>query len=308
MERLAERLGASDLVIIDGGMGSELQARGVAMDRAAWSARANLERPDMVQQIHEDYISAGAEVLIANTYAASRLLLRGAGLEDRFVEVNKRAVDAAMAAREATGAADVVIAGSISLGVAVDFMSGASTSEFDGAELEDLFAEQAELLKDSGVDLLALEMIMAASYGVSAVDAALDTGLPVWLGVSAELTRNGRVVALEDETTTLDDLLDALVRPSLQAVNVMHSAVAATGPALEVVARHFTGARGAYPESGDWVPPTWVFSDVSPDALVASAAAWVDSGAQIVGGCCGTGPAFIEALREIRPTGGAGAL
>jgi S-methylmethionine-dependent homocysteine/selenocysteine methylase len=73
---LSGRLAADEVVIIDGGMGTQLQAEGVPMDKVAWSARANLEQPGVVQRVHEAYIRAGAQVIIANTFAASR-----AGLE-----------------------------------------------------------------------------------------------------------------------------------------------------------------------------------------------------------------------------------
>ena len=70
-EAVLGRLADGELVIIDGGMGSQLQAEGVPMDEVAWSARANLEQPDVVQRVHEEFIRAGAEVIIANTFAAS---------------------------------------------------------------------------------------------------------------------------------------------------------------------------------------------------------------------------------------------
>lgn len=70
------RLAEGELVIIDGGTGTQLQAEGVPMDELAWCARANLEQPDVVQRVHEEYIRAGAEVIIANSYAASRAALK----------------------------------------------------------------------------------------------------------------------------------------------------------------------------------------------------------------------------------------
>ena len=71
-EVIFRRLAAGELLIIDGGTGTQLQAEGVPMDDLAWSARANLEQPDVVQRVHENYIRAGAEVIIANTFAAGR--------------------------------------------------------------------------------------------------------------------------------------------------------------------------------------------------------------------------------------------
>ncbi len=300
-DSLAQRMAAGEVVIIDGGMGSELEGRGVRMNDAAWCALANLDHLDMVQQIHEDYIGAGAEVIIANTYPTSRLLLRGAEMEDRFEEVNRRAVNAALSARQDTGRPDVAVAGSISLGVAVDFMH-----DGDGLPdplLADAFKEQADLLAEAGVDLLALEMIMSPRYGVPAVEAALATGLPVWLGISVKLAADGSVVSLDGDMPVAE-LLAPLVDDSLAAVVVMHSSIAATGPALEAVAAAFPGRRGAYPESGDWTPPNWVSIDLPSEELVSATAGWVsEHNALLVGGCCGIGPGLIASLGEARASG-----
>ncbi|MHB1929595.1 MAG: homocysteine S-methyltransferase family protein [Acidimicrobiales bacterium] len=294
---LSERLAAGEVVLVDGGMGTELQARGVPMDRAAWSALANVDRPELVQAIHEDYIRAGADVIIANTYPVSRMLLRGSGADHRFPEITRAGVEAAMRARDSAGRPGVAVAGSVSLGVAVDFMQHTSPP-LTGQALEDACREEVALLVELGVDVVVLEMIMSPSYGVELVDAALATGAPVWLGISVALDDEGRVVSLDDRIP-VDELLDDLVRPQLQAVTVMHSRMAATEPALDAVARHFDGPRGAYPESGDWTPPNWVFSSLTPSEFAAAAAGWVARGkAQIVGGCCGTSPPFIEALAE----------
>lgn len=108
------RLADGGIVIIDGGMGSQLQAEGVPMDHVAWSARANLERPDVVQHAHEEYIRAGAEVIIANTFASSRAALEPAGLGGRVAEANRSAVRAAVRAREAAATGPVAVAGSMS--------------------------------------------------------------------------------------------------------------------------------------------------------------------------------------------------
>ena len=70
MEHLHERLAAGGVIVLDGGTGSEIEARGVAMDAAAWSAPANLTHADVVRSVHEDYIRAGADVVIANTFAS----------------------------------------------------------------------------------------------------------------------------------------------------------------------------------------------------------------------------------------------
>jgi S-methylmethionine-dependent homocysteine/selenocysteine methylase len=224
-------------------------------------------------------------------------MLRGAGMESRFIEVNRKGVEAAMAAREAVGRPDVAVAGSISVGVAGDYFMHHGEPSVAELDLDAAFREQAEVLAEAGVDLLVLEMMMSPTYGVAAVEAALSTGIPVWLGISVGLQNDGSLVSLDDRVP-VDELLDALVRPTLQAVTVMHSSVRATMPGLEAVSRHFDGPRGAYPESGDWLPPNWLHSQIEPEEFADAAVEWMSDGrAQIVGGCCGIGPTYIEALR-----------
>ena len=100
VSRLEQRLAGGDVVILDGATGTELERRGVPMDGQAWSATANLTHPDVVRSVHEDYIRAGADVIITNTFATARSLLDAAGLGERVVEVNRRAVELAREARD----------------------------------------------------------------------------------------------------------------------------------------------------------------------------------------------------------------
>jgi hypothetical protein len=124
------RLADGELVIIDGGTGTQLQAEGVPVDDVAWSARANLEQPEVVQRVHEQYIRAGAEVIIANTYAACRAALRPAGLGGLVAEANRAAVGAASRARQTAATRSVAVAGSMSSFSAID-MDAESASRSD---------------------------------------------------------------------------------------------------------------------------------------------------------------------------------
>src|SRR6185437_6085655 len=163
---IAGRLAEGGLVIIDGGMGSQLQAEGVPMDEVAWSARANLDQPEVVQRVHEEFIRAGAEVIIANTFAVSRAGLEPAGLGGRVSEANRGAMRAAMQAREAAASRPVAVAGSMSSFCPIAMDAGALGSPLSGPAAEDPrfpsladFREQAALLAAAGADLIALEMI-----------------------------------------------------------------------------------------------------------------------------------------------------
>jgi S-methylmethionine-dependent homocysteine/selenocysteine methylase len=306
-EELSGRLAAGELVIIDGGMGSQLQAEGVAMDGIAWSACANLDQPDAVQRVHEEYIRAGAEVIIANTFAASRAGLAPAGLGSRVAEANRSAMRAAQRARDAAATRPVAVAGSMSSFCPIAMDPSALGVPLSGPAGEDPrfpgladFREQAGVLAEAGADLIALEMIDGRGYGRAAVQAAAETGLPVWLGISPARLDDGTLGTFPElgDDDSLDDLLRALVDPALAAVTVMHADPGVTLDAIDIIRRHYAGPIGVYAETGSWQPPNWVFDGLIPDEYLQQAVTWAGHGAQLIGGCCGTGPGHIRVLAD----------
>jgi homocysteine S-methyltransferase len=296
-DELSRRLAGGEIVVIDGGVGTELQARGVPMDDEAWSAVANLTHGHVVREIHADYIRAGADVIIANTYAAARWPLERAGYGEWVVEANRCAVRAARDARDDVARRPVVIAGSMSVTAAEDFGMGDRPGP-TAAELAKDYREQASVLVDAGVDLIALEMMTSARFAKPALRAATETGLPVWLGVSVEVATDGEVRTIGRQAERLDELLDPLLEPMIAAVIVMHSVIEDVEPALEVIARRWSGTLGVYPHCGFFKPPQWIFGDITPEAFAGDAFGWVSRGAQIVGGCCGIGPEHIRTLSD----------
>lgn len=305
MPDLSERLARGDVIVLDGGMGSELQLRGVPMDKVAWSGLAQLSHPDIVRGLHEDYIRAGADVIIANTFCSSRHVLEPGGHGDRVVAANACAVALAREARDRTADRPVAIAGSMSHAIADDRGAypqhkGRTTTDWRAPEtLRATYREQAELLAEAGVDLIALEMFQGEE-GVPAVEAALATGLPVWLGASVGHRGAGSYVpTFNHPDIAFADALDTMIRPGLQAVLVMHSEVADTGIGLDIVKQRWSGHRGAYPDTGHYEPPLWDFAGrIAPEAFAAAAQGWIAQGARIVGGCCGIGPEHIRALKS----------
>ena len=114
-QTVKDRLDAGMGVLLDGATGTELERRGVPMDDAAWCGPCNLNHADTVEAVHVDYIDAGATVITANTYAATRLMMGPAGMGDRIADVVRAACDAAKRARDkAAGGRDVLVAGSMS--------------------------------------------------------------------------------------------------------------------------------------------------------------------------------------------------
>lgn len=294
IDELERRVSAGEVIVLDGATSTELQARGVPMDVVTWSAIANLERPDVVQGIHEDYIRAGADVIIANTYSTSPASLEPAGLGDRVEEINRRAVEIALRARDAADR-PVVVAGSMSsfctLGIEGSPVLRAHVASFH---------KQAAILARAGVDLIALEMIDAPDYGPSAVEAALETGLPVWLGMSPVRFGSGALGTFE-EPTGFEELVKAVIRPELSAVMVMHTKPDVVPDALELLRRYTNRPLGVYAETGDWQVPNWVFNGLSPQDYLAAATVWVAMGAQLIGGCCGTGAEHVRTLAASLP-------
>ena len=291
-----ERLRADEILIVDGGTGSELQRRGVAMDAHAWSGAAALTHARLLREIHADYIRAGAEVIIANTFGTTPFVLASAGLGDRFEQINRAAMRAARDARDAAAERPVAIAGSLSC-----LPPGFDPAAYPDRRTElDGYRELAGLLAAEGADLIALEMMEDTVHASLAMAAALDTGLPVWLGVSTRLAADGAtLVGFDFPDTPLGEPLDALIPMNPAVVNVMHTPPEATGPALDEVRRRWGGAIGVYPELGYFSAPHWQFTQqLAPDDFVSRAMDWVRQGARLLGGCCGTLPEHIRALKE----------
>ena len=300
MTGLFDRIARGGVIILDGAMGTELQRRGVPMDRVAWSAMALETHPDVVRTIHEDYVRAGADIIITNSFGSSRHVLEAAGLGDRVAALNRRSVELAKEARERAGAGrDVAIAGSISSWIA----EGEARNAPAAAAARASYSEQADLLAAAGVDLLMLEMMRDIEQSRICIEAARATGLPMWVGFTCTLAPDGKRVALRnrERETLLADSFDAIMQAGGSVVAIMHSDLDATDPALDLVFEKWRGPVAVYPHSGDWAPPDWVFSNViTPEDFVSSAKGWVNRGVQIIGGCCGLGPAHIVLLsREL---------
>jgi homocysteine S-methyltransferase len=301
-----EKLASGRVLLLDGGTGSELRRRGYALDARAWSAPAALTHVDLLRSIQSDYIAAGADVISTNTFATTRFVLEAAGLGERTPEVVRRAVAAAREARAASGR-DVAIAGSMSC-----LPPRGDPRAYPDARSESAaYRELAEQLAAEGVDLIALEMLEDTEHAARACEAARETGLPLWLGVSCRLSDEGALVAFDFPETSLARVLDALLPFAPDAVNVMHSPPGAVAPSLRAIRARSSGVVGAYPElengitglssartavSGDG-PTRDRRATLSPTELAALASYWIGAGARIVGGCCGATPSHVRALR-----------
>jgi homocysteine S-methyltransferase len=135
----------------------------------------------------------------------------------------------------------------------------------------------------------------------------METGLPLWIGVSAQRHKGADDIATFDYTDrSLDELVRALAKYPAMAMNIMHTPIPDVADALGVLRQHWNGPVGVYPESGFFSMPNWQFVDViAPRALAEAAQGWVQDGVRMVGGCCGLGPEHIAALRHALKRDGA---
>ena len=298
MDDLSARLAAGELILLDGATGTELERREVPMNDAAWSAGALLSHPQAVRAVHEDYIRAGADVVITNSFSTARHQLEPAGLGDRFGELNERAVELALQARENAADRPVAVAGSIS---PIHFERRYMCPVERAAEN---FRRQADILTAAGVDLLMIEMVWDLEYSSAAIRAAVATGLPVWIGFCCRLGEDSEVMLFSDKHKgTLESVLEPLLALGGSAATIMHTETAEALPALAVLKDRWSGPVGVYAHSGRFRMPHWQFNGIiSPEDYLAEARRWVEAGAQLIGGCCGIGPDHIRLLKRELPT------
>jgi S-methylmethionine-dependent homocysteine/selenocysteine methylase len=293
---LKSRLNRGELLLLDGALGTELERRGVPTPLPLWSARALLDAPDTVREIHEEYVRAGADILTTNTFRTTPRALAKAGKAgdaDRLTEI---AVTLAReAADRARGAREILLAGALAPledCYRPDLKPDAATAERE-------HAEQAVRLARRGVDLILIETMNSTAEAKAALRGAKPTGLPVLVSF---ICRNAQ------ELWNGESLADAVraveaFKPDVILVNCVGPAMA--GDCVGEMARATRLPLGCYPNAGEpnLAAGTWSFDpEWTPARFAEAATGWVGRGAQIVGGCCGTSPDHIRALRLALPS------
>jgi homocysteine S-methyltransferase len=280
-------------VLADGAMGTVLYARGVFINRCY--DELNLSDPNLILSIHEDYLQAGAEILETNTFGANKFRLTRHGLASKVAEINAAGVKLARQAVEhikEKQAGTAYVAGSIGpLGVRLEPLGKTGLDEARAA-----FAEQIRALADSGVDMLIIETMPALNEAREALLAAEETApnLPVLV-----------MVTVDDDSNCLDgsspqQAAALLTEWGAGAIGVNCS----TGPstvltAIEAMRTATTLPLAAMPNAG--MPRAIEGRNIylcSPEYMASFARKAIAAGAQIVGGCCGTTPNHIRAMRS----------
>ncbi|MEM7170937.1 MAG: homocysteine S-methyltransferase family protein [Pseudomonadota bacterium] len=290
-EKMMGRLAAGERILIDGATGTEIERRGVPMLDDAWNGGGALSHPNILRQVHEDYLRVGAEIVISNTFATSRHALADAGEAAHFEAYNRRGVELAKEARDRAGRPDALVAGGISY-----WSWSGKHPALD--TLRDGVTEQAGFMVDAGADLLMLEMMVDLERLMLTLEAARTSGLPVWVGLSCKADASGKMILWRGDP--LDRVLGKLQDLDVPQVSIMHSEVEYVSGCLEVIEQNWAGPVGVYAHSARWVEHKCIFDDtISPAAYANYARSWLDRGAQMIGGCCGMGVNHIAALKQM---------
>jgi methionine synthase / methylenetetrahydrofolate reductase(NADPH) len=289
---LLERL-STETILADGAMGTMLHARGIGFDKCF--DELNLTNPSAVAEIHRAYIEAGAQLIITNTFGANRFKLAKHGLEDHVLEINTASVDLAKRI-VAASFKEVLVAGDVGpLGVRI-----APFGRVQPEQARAAFTEQIKALAEAGADLIVIETFSDLYEIREAIKAAREScELPVVASVT--FTRDDRTVLGDDPAKVARTLNEA----GVDVIGVNCSG----GPAQ--LSRILKQMCQAVPHGKFWVKPNagWpeqvggrIMYPADAEYFGEYALSFREMGARIVGGCCGTTPQHIAAMRKALDT------
>ena len=272
-------------VLTDGAWGTELQARGLEAGELPdlW----NLRFPERVEEVAGAYVEAGSRVILTNTFRANRIALGDRPAGD-VAQINRAGVEASC--RAAKGRARVFA----SLGPSGKLLL---TGDVDEAALREAFAEQAAALASGGADAIVVETMADLAEAVLAIDAARETGLPV---VACMVFDSGKAHDRTMMGHTPEDAASMLTQAGADVIG------ANCGVGIEQMVP-ICARLSAATSLPIWIKPnaglpklrgSQVVYDTSPEEFATWLDPLVDAGATFVGGCCGTTPAFIAAMRR----------
>jgi methionine synthase / methylenetetrahydrofolate reductase(NADPH) len=285
MKAFRERL-QKEVIVFDGGVGTYLYEKGIFINTCF--DELNLNNPDIVAGVHRDYLNAGADVLETNTFGANRFKLALYGLETRVREINRKGAEIA----KKVGGDKALVAGSVGpLGIQIEPLGKLS---FD--EAKEAFKEQIGGLIEGGADLIVLETFSHVPELLQAVRAARELSATLPLMAQVTIGDDGNLL----NGSTLESFVKAIAPHAVDVVGLNCS----VGPkamleALEDLKSLTTLPISIQPNAG--LPQNIGGRNIylaSPEYMAEYAKRFILTGAAIVGGCCGTNPEHIKAIRR----------
>ena len=273
--------------LLDGALGTELERRGVDTSGPSWTAYANRDHADLIREIHLEYISAGADIITANTFRTNP---RAVG--DEAETLTKRAITIA---REAAAGSGVLVAGSIA---PVEDCFSPELVDPSTERLEAEHATMAEWLHDAGADIILIETMNSVREAVAALRATKSvTSLPVYVSL---VPRNAELIL---DRTSIGDAVQAVQSAGASLVALNCAPVSVMRAAMECFVRAARDAGipyGCYPNAAEMdLRGNWDLLASSDEEIAQLAQEWLVSGATLLGSCCGTTPLTTARLRTL---------
>lgn len=288
MELFRDRLAAGGVLVADGAMGTMLMERG--LQPGGPPEAFNLDRLDALEEIAREYLNAGADIIQTNTFGGSRLKLAQYSLDDRVAQINEKAVQAVRRAVES----NAYVSGSC--GPTGQFLK--PYGEVEPAEMLDVFREQIGVLVSAGVDIICIETMSDLGEATCAVKAAIEIGsVPVMATMTFDQTPKGFYTIMG---VTIEQAVKALEAAGADVVGSNCGNGIENMVSIARECRKFTRlpiviqSNAGIPElKGDVA----VYPE-TPDFMAARVEELLAAGVKIIGGCCGTTPVHIRAIRE----------
>ncbi|MCH2658572.1 MAG: homocysteine S-methyltransferase family protein [Dehalococcoidia bacterium] len=283
-------------LLIDGGMGQELRARGVNPD-AKSAGNALTKSAKIVQEIHEEFINAGAEIITTWNYSLTKHRLGLLNMSDKLNEMTQLAVNITNKARMNVGNSQVRIAGCLP-----PLRASYEPNEQEFGSMVEEYDEIATYL-DPGVDLFLCETMSSANEAAAAAEAASKFGKPLWVSWTLRDDADGLLRSGE----TLDEALSKIENLPVEAVLLNCCDVTTIANAIPALQTKTTRMIGAYANSFTPISKDWKrdgdhlreLRELTPEDYAHQALQWRANGAQIIGGCCGIGPVHISHMRTV---------
>jgi len=293
----------NNIIILDGATGTELEKNGVKMDPVCWTGLAGYTDPHILELIHEKYILAGSNVITTNTFSSSRINIEYSDKKLDIKKINYNSIDCAINVRNKHKRLDIKIAGSMSLSFIknrYEYPLSKSIGTFSYEHLLENYREQANFFVEKKIDLIILEMVSHPETAKAMMQAAIESGLPIWLGICAgPVNDEGNVLAYEAKNILLKDVLK-LISKEIEAVLIMHTEVKYIDNCLKEIREYYDGIVGAYPHKGYFKKPNWFHDDkYTPKIFYTDMLSWINKyDLKIIGGCCGINHKHIKYLYQ----------